>query len=946
MSIVELCQRNAARHRSLPFWSWNDRLEIDELLRQIDWMHENGIGGFFMHARSGLKTAYLSEEWMRCVDACIEYAHSLGMDAWVYDENGWPSGFVGGKLLEDEENRDRYLTHSVGAYDSAALVSYRVEEDSLRRCSCGGADGIYLNVYEHLSASTVDVLNPQVTESFLALTHEKYKERYGSLFAEKLCGFFTDEPQYYRWNTPYSKMIVKYFDEVLHEDILDGLGLLFLKKNGYRRFRYHYWRGMQQLLVENYAGRVYRWCENNGVSLTGHYIEESSLSGQMQCCAGIMPLYEYEHIPGIDWLGRFCNNQLTPRQVASVAAQLGKERVLCEMYACGGWDTTPRELKMMTDYLYLNGVNLTCQHLLPYSERGNRIHDHPAHYFPGNPWVKDSFEIFNRYFTRLGALIANSTEPVCVAVLHPIRSAYFDYDRALEEEDFGIGELERLFSETLERLERCGIAYHLLDETLLAKYGRVQDGQISCGKCTYDYLILPGCSTMDSSTELLLRQYVQQGGKVLICGDMPAYLEGEPYSYDYLSSTVGWEELLAACPVDFSAEGGKLCVSLRRSGQERFLMVLNHSDTQVCKASFAFADGTTAFEQTDILTGESRVRPLSITLNPGQAAILTPCRLSPPPETALETVCLAGGYRVLGAEENALVVDTVSYSTDGVHYSQRLSVPMAFRRLLEERFAGRLILRYSFAVAQLPASARLETQMSDIGEIRINGREYDAAQAENIAPLLQIGENTVEIIMDYRQDQAVYDVLFGENVTESLKNCLVYHSELEPLLIKGDFGVYETEGFRPGDTAGVLRGSSFAIGARPEEISSLVAGGFPFFAGRITLGGTFRCETGRVLLRLPGRWHTAEVRVNGVPFDKLLFTDLLNVSEAVKPGENSVEVIFTIGNRNLYGPHHYAPEEEPLSQGPFMFEFPDLDDRKGDDYFRADYAFVEPLATV
>ena len=30
----------------------------------------NGIGGFFMHARSGLQTEYLSEDWMQYIKIC------------------------------------------------------------------------------------------------------------------------------------------------------------------------------------------------------------------------------------------------------------------------------------------------------------------------------------------------------------------------------------------------------------------------------------------------------------------------------------------------------------------------------------------------------------------------------------------------------------------------------------------------------------------------------------------------------------------------------------------------------------------------------------------------------------------------------------------------------------------------------------------------------------
>ena len=53
-----------AQYRPIPFWSWNDKLDPEELRRQIREMKKAGLGGFFMHARGGLQTAYLSDEWM------------------------------------------------------------------------------------------------------------------------------------------------------------------------------------------------------------------------------------------------------------------------------------------------------------------------------------------------------------------------------------------------------------------------------------------------------------------------------------------------------------------------------------------------------------------------------------------------------------------------------------------------------------------------------------------------------------------------------------------------------------------------------------------------------------------------------------------------------------------------------------------------------------------
>src|SRR5690625_4665748 len=79
-------------YRGKPFWSWNGKLEKDELLRQIHVFKEMGFGGFFMHSRTGLATEYLGDEWFDLINVCAEEAEKLGMEAWLYDEDRWPSG--------------------------------------------------------------------------------------------------------------------------------------------------------------------------------------------------------------------------------------------------------------------------------------------------------------------------------------------------------------------------------------------------------------------------------------------------------------------------------------------------------------------------------------------------------------------------------------------------------------------------------------------------------------------------------------------------------------------------------------------------------------------------------------------------------------------------------------------------------------------------------------
>ncbi|MBP5779898.1 MAG: hypothetical protein J6X34_01530, partial [Clostridia bacterium] len=79
MKYTQELESNNRQYGSLPFWSWNDKLEPERLRSQIRDMHELGMNGFFMHARSGLETEYLSEEWYNAIKICIDEAEKYGM---------------------------------------------------------------------------------------------------------------------------------------------------------------------------------------------------------------------------------------------------------------------------------------------------------------------------------------------------------------------------------------------------------------------------------------------------------------------------------------------------------------------------------------------------------------------------------------------------------------------------------------------------------------------------------------------------------------------------------------------------------------------------------------------------------------------------------------------------------------------------------------------------
>ena len=925
-------------YRCIPFWSWNDELKPDELVKQIEWMNDNGVGGFFMHARGGLTTEYLGKEWFECIKACSEKAQELGMEAYAYDENGWPSGFAGGKLLEDLENRDRYLTYTIGAYDEKALVSYDMTGAGLRRVTSPQEN--CLNVYENIAASTVDILNGEVVDKFIQLTHEEYKKR----DTYSLKGFFTDEPQYYRWQTAYTKVLPTYFKETYGEDILDGLGLLFVEKEGYRPFRYKYWKAMQALMLKNFAEKIYTWCDNNGYKLTGHYVEETSMDGQMWSCAGVMPFYEYEHIPGIDWLGKNIGNEISPKQVSSVAAQLGKKQVLTETFACCGWDISPKELKLLAEFQYVAGVNIMCQHLLPYTEHGQRKRDYPAHYSEVNPWVKKNFKGFNDYFSLLGKILAESEEIVNTAMLHPMRSAYLTYNRELQWQsilDIGLS-MEAVVKSLCDKQ----IPHHYLDETLLAKYGRVEGNKLIMGKCAYEYIVFPKVTTMDKTTEKLLREFVNAGGKVLLTDEKPAYLEGEDYNFDYLESNTTWEEICAAQPYQANHSTVRSAYRKDEEGKE-FIYAVNLGEETTLR--FNIQNGT-SFRAYDILTDSYKVISTDVHFDKGQSYLLYLSDETPEEEKPLKELKLGDKFTVVGQPENYIFLDYIRYSTDGVEYSKPIHHMGVFNQMLARRYKGDLYLKYEFTVEELPKVCALLAEDTNTLWVEVNGQRVQSVGCSpvekalikyDVADKLRVGKNEIVMLINYHQGENVYYALFGENVTETLKNCLAYDTDIEACALKGSFGVYGD--FKAGNADNIVLGENFRIGKQKMEISRLIEEGYPFFSGDITLKQTLTVEdTDRVLI-FDKRFHLLDVKVNGTYVGRVMFGNKIDVSKALKKGENEIELVLTVGNRNLLGPFHTI-EQEGDYIGPHTFERLGSWDEEGNSkYLTKEYAFIRTL---
>ncbi|EIP99665.1 hypothetical protein OpiT1DRAFT_04192 [Opitutaceae bacterium TAV1] len=589
--LTERFMSPPAAWRGKPFWSWNGVLRPDELLRQTAVLREMGMGGAFMHSRTGLGTEYLGKEWFELVNACADEFGTLGLEGWLYDEDRWPSGSAGGLATRKNGFRMQYLRLTV--CDVAAA----------RAALAGGADavavfaaqvnGFVLGDYRLLSrdagipapeilpgesvllftrelmpehsfyngATYLDTMNADATRHFINITHERYLAACGDRIGRTITGIFTDEP--HRgfvmcdsneqagpanpgWVTPWTGCLPVAFRERWGYDLTGRLPELFLKRRGspVSPVKWHYMELAQTLFIENWAKPVHAWCREHGLRLTGHVLHEDTLGAQAAPCGSVMRYYEHMDVPGVDILGRGNRNYWIVKQLASVARQQGRVWMLSELYGCTGWQLDFSGHKEIGDWQAFLGINVRCHHLSWYTMAGEAKRDYPASIFFQSSWYRE-YKYVEDYYARLHVMLQRG-EAVCeLLVVHPVESLWAQVHAGwatwLKTRDPDLLALEEVFEDTFHWLAAAGTDFDYGDEDHFARFGAVgaqggsENGDLSgfspslrVGRARYRTVLVSGCVTLRRTTMDLLDAFVKAGGTVLFAGAPPACVDALP----------------------------------------------------------------------------------------------------------------------------------------------------------------------------------------------------------------------------------------------------------------------------------------------------------------------------------------------------------------------------------------------------------------------------------
>lgn len=982
MTIWNLLQHPPARYRTVPFWSWNDDLNKDELLRQIEEMHKAGIGGFFIHARGGLTVPYMGEEWMETIQVCIEKSQELGLEAWLYDENGWPSGFGDGKVPAlgpaYQQKRLAYEWAPFKDGNEVTIAYYVQRGEELRLLTPDDPRSPDFRVYYEINPYYIDTLSKQAVKTFITTIYEAYWTKFGNKYGSVLKGIFTDEPQFGRGDLPWSLELEEAFETHYGYSLIEALPGLFLETNDCRKIRYDYWSCVTALFTEAYAKQIGVWCGERGWSSAGHVVDEQTLMSQATSVGDPLLFYEYLQIPGCDWLGRSVSEEpLVPKQVSSVVRQLGKKQAITESYGCTGWNISFQDLKRIGEWQFVHGMNLMCQHLQAYSLRGLRKRDYPPSLFYQQPWW-EHYHHFNDYFARLSMLLVEGTRQADVLLLHPIRTAWVEQAGS---DSSRTEPYHQSFAQLSRWLCQSFIEHDYGSEGIMERHGKVADGRFIVGEADYRIVVIPPCVTLNKVTVNLLHQFILQGGTLIAFEPYPYLINGEQ-SKDIIN-LIGaalkpaWNRLSLAKMMSgivspsISVNDGQwnpiasdmLNIQTLKLDDSYLYYLVNsgeelYPDTEVTiyrkGRPFLIHLESGGLEPLNHKAMADGIR-LNLTLHPAQSYVI---RVVPDDEalndsdsnTVTELDCgnaethiqhLDEQWSIDYIDDNSLTLDTCRYRVENGEWSEPLPLIFIQDVLLKIGAPVHIELEFEVAVTFDPVIERelyLVMENPEKTNIRVNGNEVAshscgwwrdvAFKKIDIRGCLQRGCNTIRLALDFWNAPETYAAMERADQFEAEANKLTFDTELESVYIIGDFAVTSESAFVDGGDGVLYTDGPFKLSEPQQECSladDLVRQGLPFFAGSIRLVQTISIRPDN---RATWLWQfgsrpnaiVTRLSINGKEIRSFLWEPYeADISGYLQTGENLIELELIGSCRNLLGPHHHV-KGEPLKVGPDSFK--------------------------
>lgn len=541
-----------------PFWFWNGEIEEKEIRQQLDLIKGSGCRGVIIHSRKGNRIPYLSERWFELVRHACVHALKSGLKIWIYDEDGYPSGNAGGKVLEGHPVLSqkslvcRYgktdpEQPSLAAYDASSF--HRLDESKVP----ANTPALLFCLKE--LPSHIDTLNPEAAGRFISITHEQYYQKLPEFFGTVIEAFYTDDVSFLSCLTEgyvFSPVLENAWQQRFGQSIFDILPLLAEEFPGSKEVRLRYFRLAQELFLENFVLPQRQWCNAHGVCYIGHLCyDEGPQGNSISSFGSAMPFMKCQDIPSIDdfllemndqrYLARPYNDDTsralhvgnrrlaslkTYKQGASIAHQFGDGRLSAETLTYLLWEVSPDFLNLQMLFELGMGVNLITPHAFYYTVGGVAGYDSVPSYFYQQPWFAHCSGMI-AVWNRIAELLKHGSYHCDTLVLEPSddigamcgSEALPAFAMRTRPPQASVFEIHDVLVQTVLLLHRSHVGFDLGDDVLLAENATVSNGVLTLGRMHYKTVVLTDSGDCRSMrTREILKEFQASGGLVLEAG--------------------------------------------------------------------------------------------------------------------------------------------------------------------------------------------------------------------------------------------------------------------------------------------------------------------------------------------------------------------------------------------------------------------------------------------
>lgn len=466
-------------------WAIDSLDETDILKKQMQEFVTLGFNGVVFHPRRYAgNIAYLSKEYMDILSELILYAKQIGLDFWIYDENGWPSGSADGRVIGNLPNlKCRWLEYS----DGKVLIKEKTGINSLDK------NGV---------------------EEFVKITHEGYKRGLSNEAFDYIGGFFSDEVGFLeghgacmnRGGIPWSDEIRQAYKGNIDEKLCE----LFSEEES--EFKIWYWETLTKLLADNFYGTIEKWCRENNKLYTAHLKGEENPFFQIGYSGSCFQVLKDIDVPGIDALERCEGNKFYPRIASSLSKQFGSGIAMAEAMGGAGWGLAPIDFERYTKWLIKSGINMFIFHINQLHLTYDGITDWPSSIPCHQPWKN----VFPTLIKKMHEIM-DSQKQCDTLLICPTRGVM---NRFSPEQVQGMNEhnganqivnnttkISNQIVDMCEKLYKNNVAFDVTDEKIFESYGKKDGEYFVLGKCRYKNIIAAdGCIFSDKG-QILLEQF-------------------------------------------------------------------------------------------------------------------------------------------------------------------------------------------------------------------------------------------------------------------------------------------------------------------------------------------------------------------------------------------------------------------------------------------------------